>query len=212
MAFDFKRAYRELYAPVDSPRLVTVPPVRYAAVRGAGDPNRPDGAYQQAIRALYAVSYTLKASRRKGREIGGFFDYVVPPLEGFWRQEGTENVDCGAKERLRWISAIRLPDFVTEADLAWAAETASGRGKADCSAVEFWKVEEGLCVQLLHTGPFEGEAATVAAMDAFLRERGYESGLSGSRLHHEIYLSDPRKTAPEKWRTILRHPVKEQAL
>lgn len=210
MAFDFKKEYRQLYAPEGRPELVTVPPMRYAAVRGEGDPNRPDGAYQQAVRVLYGISYTLKTSWKKGHRIEGFFEYVVPPLEGFWQQVGVDGVDYGRKEDFHWISAIRLPDFVTEADLAWAAEEAERRKQLDCSAAELWTVEEGLCVQMLHTGPFEGEPATVAAMEDYLRERGCESGLSESRLHHEIYLSDARRTPPERWRTIIRHPIKQR--
>lgn len=208
MAFDFKKEYKALYVPADRPEIVTVPPVRYAAVRGTGDPNGEDGPYQQAIRILYAVSYALKTSWKKGRKIEGFYDYVVPPLEGFWRQEGTEGVDYGRKEVFHWISVIRLPDLVTEEDLAWAIEEAAWKKKLDCSAVEFLTMEEGLCVQMMHRGPFEGEPATAAAMDAYLRENGYENDFSDRRLHHEIYLSDARRVPPEKWRTVIRHPIK----
>lgn len=210
MAFDFKRKYKKLYAPAGKPELVAVPPMHYAAVRGEGDPNTEEGAYQQAIRVLYAVSYTLKNSWKNDYQIDGFFDYVVPPLEGFWRQAGTDGADYSRKEDFLWISAIRLPDFVTEVDFAWAVEEASQKKKLDCSAAEFWAVEEGLCVQMLHTGSFESEPATVAAMDAYLREAGYENDLSESRLHHEIYLSDARRTPPERWRTIIRHPIRQR--
>lgn len=208
MAFDFKKEYREFYLPKEAPEIVTVPAMHYVAVRGRGDPNEAGGAYQQAVGVLYAVAYTLRMSGRSGHRIEGFFDYVVPPLEGFWRQEGTEGFDVRNKAAFHWISVIRLPDFVTETELAWAAETASGKKGIDCSAAEFLTVEEGLCVQTLHVGPFDEEARSVARMDAFIRERGYAGDLTGKRLHHEIYLSDARKVPPERWRTVIRHPVR----
>ena len=155
------------------------------------------------------MAYTLKTSPRRGRAIPGFFDYVVPPLEGFWRQEGVDGADYGRKADFHWISVLRLPAFVTEADFAWAAEDAARRKKLDCSAAELLAVEEGLCVQMLHTGPFETEPETVKVMDAFLAEHGYVNDLTDRRLHHEIYLSDARKTTPDRWRTILRHPVRK---
>ncbi len=208
MAFDFKKEYREFYLPKAVPGLVTVPPANYIAVRGQGDPNQPGGAYQQAISVLYAVAYTLRMSAKSGHQIEGFFDYVVPPLEGFWQQEGAGFLDLSRKGDFRWISVIRLPDFITRADFAWAVEEAGRKKKLDCSAAEFLSVEEGLCVQILHIGPFDQEAASVALMDAYLREQGLENDLSPTRLHHEIYLSDARKVPPEKWRTVIRHPVR----
>ena len=208
MAFDFKKAYREFYAPTAKPGIVTVPKMNYLAVRGKGDPNEPDGAYQQAIGVLYAVAYTLKMSGKMGHEIEGFFDYVVPPLEGFWWQDGVDGVNYADKAAFCWISALRLPDFVTETEFAWAVEAAARKKKLDCSSAEFWTVEEGLCVQCLHVGSYDDEPATVAAMDAFLEENGYVNDLNGGRLHHEIYLSDARRTAPEKRKTVIRHPIR----
>ncbi len=210
MAFDFKKEYREFYQPKNRPEIVTVPRANYIAVRGQGDPNEEGGAYQQAIGVLYAVAYTLKMSYKTDYRIEGFFDYVVPPLEGFWRQEGIRGVDYGNKAAFRWISVIRLPDFVTEKDFAWAVETAAKKKKLDCSAAEFLTVDEGLCVQILHEGPFDAEPATVALMDAYIREKGYGNDLSEARQHHEIYLSDARKVAPEKWRTVIRHPIRKE--
>lgn len=210
MAFDFKKEYREFYQPKNRPEIVTVPRANYIAVRGQGDPNEEGGAYQQAIEVLYAVAYTLKMSYKTDYRIEGFYDYVVPPLEGFWRQEGIRGVDYGNKAAFRWISVIRLPDFVTEKDFAWAVETAAKKKKLDCSAAEFLTVEEGLCVQILHEGPFDAEPATVALMDAYIREKGYVNDLSEARQHHEIYLSDARKVAPEKWRTVIRHPIRKE--
>ena len=209
MAFDFKKEYKEFYLPKEKPVIVTVPKANYIAVRGVGDPNTPNGDYQKAIGVLYAVAYTLKMSKLTDHRIDGFFDYVVPPLEGFWWQEGIGGFDFKQKELFRWISVIRLPDFITKADFDWAVKTASEKKKLDCSAAEFLTVEEGLCVQCLHVGPFDDEPETVEKMDAFLAENGYENDFSDSRLHHEIYLSDARKVSPEKWRTVIRHPIKK---
>ena len=210
MAFDFKKEYKEFYLPPERPEIVTVPRASYIAVRGSGDPNAPDGEYQRAIGVLYAVAYTLKMSYKTDHRIEGFFEYVVPPLEGFWWQEEMSGMDYKNKAALQWISVIRLPDFVTKADFDWAVETASRKKKLDCSKAEFLTVEEGLCVQIMHVGPFDDEPRSVALMDAYLRENGYENDLSAERLHHEIYLSDARKVAPEKWRTVIRHPIRRE--
>ncbi len=208
MAFDFKKEYKEFYLPKNTPEIVTVPPANYIAVRGQGDPNEEGGAYKQAIGVLYAVAYTLKMSCKTDHRIDGFYEYVVPPLEGFWRQEGVEGVDYTNKAAFRWISVIRLPEFVTERDFAWAVETAAKKKKLDCSAAEFLTVEEGLCVQIMHHGPFDDEPATVALMDRYLQESGYRNDFSDTRLHHEIYLSDARKVEPAKWKTVIRHPIR----
>ncbi len=209
MAFDFKKEYREFYLPPNRPELITVPRWNYLAVRGEGDPNTEGGAYQRAIGVLYAVAYTLKMSYKTDHQIAGFYDYVVPPLEGFWYQEGVDGVDYSRKEAFRWISVIRLPDFVTEEDFRWAVETAERKKKLDCSGAEFLPVEEGLCVQMLHLGPFDDEPASVARMDAYLAEQGYVNDWENGRLHHEIYLSDARRIPPEKWKTVIRHPVRK---
>ena len=209
MAFDFKKEYREFYLPKNRPGIVTVPKANYIAVRGQGDPNEEGGAYQAAVGVLYAVAYTLKMSYKTDHRIEGFYEYVVPPLEGFWRQEGVQGVNYADKAAFRWISVIRLPDFVTEEDFRWAVETAAKKKKLDCSAAEFLTIEEGLCVQILHEGSFDAEPATVALMDRYLAENGYENNFSDARLHHEIYLSDPRKAAPEKWKTVIRHPIRK---
>lgn len=211
MAFDFKKEYKEFYMPKNKPEIVTVPAANYIAVRGKGDPNEPDGAYQQAIAVLYAVAYTLKMSYKTDHQIAGFTEYVVPPLEGFWWQDGIEGVDYGNKASFHWISVIRLPDFITEADFRWAVETAAKKKKLDCACAEFLTVEEGLCVQMMHIGPYDAEPASVAAMDAFLEEKGCVNDFSSTRLHHEIYLSDVRKTAPEKLKTVIRHPIKKRS-
>ena len=209
MPFDFKKEYKEFYMPKDTPQIVTVPPANYIAVRGKGDPNQEDGEYKQAIGVLYAVAYTLKMSYKSDYRIEGFYDYVVPPLEGFWWQEGVNGIDYSDKSAFCWISVIRLPDFITENDFKWAADTASKKKKLDCCKAEFLTIDEGLCVQIMHTGPYDDEPATVAVMDRYLEENGYVNDLSDTRLHHEIYLSDARKVVPEKWKTVIRHPIKK---
>lgn len=141
-------------------------------------------------------------------KIEGFFEYVVPPLEGFWWQDNVDGVDYGHKDTFNWIFVIRLPDFVTKKDFEWAVQTASEKKKLDCSSAEFITVNEGLCVQIMHIGPFDDETATVEIMDKYIKEQGYENDFSDTRLHHEIYLSDTRKVAPEKWKTVIRHPIK----
>ena len=209
MPFDFKKEYREFYFPKNKPEIVTVPKANYIAIRGQGNPNDKGGAYQQAIGVLYAVAYTLKMSYKTDHRMDGFFEYVVPPLEGFWWQDGVDGVDYANKDAFLWISVIRLPDFVKKADFDWAVETASKKKKLDCSRAEFLTVDEGLCVQIMHTGAFDDEPVTVAQMDAFLAENGYENDMTDTRLHHEIYLSDARKVAPEKLKTVIRHPIRK---
>lgn len=207
--FDFKKEYKELYNPGKKPEIITVPTANFIAVRGMGDPNEEGGAYQKAVGVLYAIAYTLKMSYKGSRKITGFYEYVVPPLEGFWWQEGIEGVDYGKKDAFNWISVIRLPEFVMEEDFHWAVSEAAAKKKMDLSSAEFLTIDEGLCVQIMHMGPYDDEPATVAQMDAYLKQNGYENDFSGKRLHHEIYLSDPRKAAPEKCRTIIRHPIKK---
>lgn len=210
MAFDFKKEYKEFYMSKSVPEIVTVPKANYIAVRGMGDPNQEGGAYQGAVSILYAVAYTLKMSYKTDYRIEGFFEYVVPPLEGFWWQEGVDGIDYGDKSTFHWISVIRLPEFVTKKDFDWAVEEAARKKKLDCSLAEFLTIEEGLCVQIMHTGPFDNEPSTVALMDQYIAENGYANDMNENRLHHEIYLSDARKAAPEKWKTIIRHPIRTQ--
>ena len=211
MAFDFKKEYKEFYLPKNQPEIVTVPPMTYVAVRGQGDPNEEGGAYKATIGVLYAVAYTIKMSKLGDRRIEGYFDFVVPPLEGFWRQEGVQGVDYSNKTAFQWISCIRLPEFVTRDELAWAAEEAARKKKMDCSAAELLTVDEGLCVQMMHHGPYDDEPASVARMDAFLALQGYENDFESGRQHHEIYLSDARKVSPDKWKTVIRHPIRKKA-
>ena len=209
MPFDYKKEYKEFYMPKNQPSIVKVPVMNYIAVRGQGDPNQEDGEYKQAIGLLYGIAFTIKMSKKGDHKIEGYFDYVVPPLEGFWWQENVDGIDYSHKENFQWISVIRLPDFVTKADFDWAIEEATRKKKMDFSKVEFLEIEEGLCVQCTHSGSYDDEPATVAAMDKFIADNGYENDISDTRRHHEIYLSDARKAAPEKLKTVIRHPIKK---
>ena len=208
MAFDFKKEYKEFYMPPKKPSIVTVPKMNYIAVRGQGDPNPEESEYKQAIGLLYGIAFTIKMSKMGSHKIDGYFDYVVPPLEGFWWQEGVIGVDYSRKDDFNWISVIRLPDFVTREDFEWAVEEATKKKKTDFSKVEFFTYDEGLCVQCMHIGPYDDEPATVELMHKYMEEQGYELDITDERMHHEIYLSDARKVAPEKLKTVIRHPIK----
>jgi hypothetical protein len=209
MAFDYKKEYREFYMPPAKPGIIEIPPMCFLAVRGKGDPNEENGAYGQAIGALYGVAYTLKMSYKGPYKIEGFFEYAVPPLEGLWWQGHSAGIDYAHKEDFNWISLIRMPDFVTENDFNWAIDEATRKKKADFSSVGFFAYDEGLCVQCMHLGPYDEEPATVRAMERHAAEKGYAIDITASRHHHEIYLGDPRKTAPAKLKTVIRHPVKK---
>ncbi|MED9967353.1 MAG: GyrI-like domain-containing protein [Blautia sp.] len=209
MAFDYKKEYKEFYMPKKKPELVEVPEMKFIAVRGKGNPNEEDGAYKKAIGLLYGIAFTIKMSKKGNHKIDGYFDYVVPPLEGFWWQEGVIGVDYSRKEDFCWISLIRVPDFVTEEDFHWAVSEAQRKKKQDYSNVEFLTISEGLCVQCMHIGAYDDEPATIAVMDQFIKEKGYENDFSETRMYHEIYLSDARRVSPEKLKTVIRHPIKK---
>lgn len=209
MAFDYKKEYKEYYLPKNKPQIVDIPIMNFIAVRGKGDPNEEGGEYKQALDLLYGIAYTIKMSKKTDYRIEGYFDYVVPPLEGFWEQEGKVGIDYSRKSDLKWTAMIRVPDFVTKADFDWAVAQAAEKKKLDFSKVEFITVEEGLCVQCMHMGSYDDEPATVALMDSYAESMGYDIDITPQRQHHEIYLSDPRKTAPEKLKTVIRHPVKK---
>ena len=208
MAFDFKKEYKEFYMPKNKPEIVNVPVMNYIAVRGKGDPNKENGSYQKAISILYAVAYTLKMSYKTNYKIDGFFEYVVPPLEGFWWQNHTDRIDYTDKSLFNWISVIRLPDFITKKDFDWAVETAQKKKNIDCTSAEFLTLEEGLCVQIMHLGSFDDEPQSVSIMNEYIENNGYENDINEKRLHHEIYLSDARKVPTEKWKTVIRHPIR----
>lgn len=210
MAFDYKKEYKEFYMPEAKPQIIEVPKMNYIAARGSGDPNDENGEYKKAIGLLYAIAFTIKMSKKGDHKIEGYFDYVVPPLEGFWWQDGIDGIDYNHKENFRWISVIRLPDFVSKKDFDWAIKEATVKKKQDFSEVEFMSITEGLCVQCMHTGSYDDEPATVKLMDEYIEENGYENDFSEDRRHHEIYLSDARKVAPEKLKTLIRHPIRRK--
>lgn len=209
MSFDYKKEYKEFYMPKNKPEIVDVPEMNFIAVRGKGNPNDEDGDYKAAIGLLYGIAFTIKMSKKGNHAIDGYFDYVVPPLEGFWWQEDTVGVDYSRKEDFCWISVIRLPDFVTKKEFQWAIKEAEKKKGQDFSKVEFMTIKEGLCVQCMHIGAYDDEPATVALMDKFLSENGYKNDFTDKRMHHEIYLSDARRVAPERLKTVIRHPVRK---
>ena len=208
MAFDYKKEYKEFYMPKNKPEIVEIPSMNFIAVRGTGNPNDEEGAYKQAVGLLYAIAFTIKMSKKGSHQIDGYFDYVVPPLEGFWWQKGIDGFDYTRKEDFCWISVIRLPEFVGREDFDWAVKEATAKKGQGFSKVEFLTIEEGLCVQCMHEGAFDDEPRTVALMDAFIEEKGYVNDFSAERLHHEIYLSDARRVPPQRWKTVIRHPIK----
>ena len=210
MAFDFKKEYKEFYLPKNKPSIVKVPKMNYIAVRGNGDPNEEGGEYKESIGLLYGIAFTIKMSKMGDHRIDGYFDYVVPPLEGFWWQQGVTGIDYNHKEKFEWISVIRLPDFVTKEEFEWAKEEAAKKKKTDFSKAEFFTYDEGLCVQCMHIGPYDDEPATVDAMHEFMEKEGYVLDITDKRYHHEIYLSDVRKVAPEKLKTVVRHPIRKK--
>lgn len=210
MAFDYKKEYKEFYSPKNKPSIVEIPKMNYIAVRGKGNPNAEDGEYKESIGLLYAIAFTIKMSYKGSHKIDGYFEYVVPPLEGFWWQDGkTNGIDYNDKESLNFISVIRLPDFVTKKDFDWAIEEATNKKKQDFSKVEFLTYDEGVCVQCMHIGSYDNEPATVELMRRYMTENGYELDITSERLHHEIYLSDPRRCDVNKLKTVIRHPIKK---
>lgn len=209
MPFDYKKEYKEFYQPAKNPAIVKIPKMNYIAVRGKGNPNEVDGEYQAAIGMLYAIAFTIKMSYKGSRQMEGYFPYVVPPLEGLWWQSGSDCIDYAHKEDFHWISMIRLPDFVKKEDFDWAIVEATKKKKADFTKVEFFPYEEGLCIQCMHLGSYDEEPTTIKAMDTYAVEHDYEVDFASGRFHHEIYLSDPRKCAPEKCKTVIRHPIKK---
>ena len=210
MVFDFKKEYKELYKPKDKPSIINVEKANFIAVRGVGDPNAENSEYKQSISLLYPIAYAIKMSKKGNYKIDGYFDFVVPPLEGFWWQEGIKGVDYANKDSFNFISLIRMPDFVTKEVFEWAIEETTRKKKEDFSKVEFFTYDEGLCVQCMHIGPYNDEPITVEAMHEYMIEQGYELDITDERFHHEVYISDVRKISPEKLKTVLRHPIKKK--
>ena len=210
MAFDYKKEYKEFYMPKNKPSIVTIPKMNYIAVRGKGDPNEENGEYKVSIGLLYAIAFTIKMSYKGDYKIDGYFQYVVPPLEGFWWQNGIKGgIDYNNKSEMNFISVIRLPDFITKKDFDWAVEQATQKKKQDFSKVEFLTYDEGLSVQCMHIGSYDDEPATVELMHNYIKENGYELDITDKRLHHEIYLSDPRRCDVNRLKTVIRHPIKK---
>ena len=210
MAFDYKKEYKEFYMPKNKPSIVEIPKMNYIAVRGKGNPNDEEGEYKKTIGLLYGIAFTIKMSYKGTHKIDGYFEYVVPPLEGFWWQDGRVGIDYNQKEELNFISIIRLPDFVTKKDFDWAIEEATKKKKQDFSKVEFLTYDEGLCVQCMHNGSYDDEPVTIELMHKYIEENGYVLNITDKRYHHEIYLSDPRKCDENKLKTVIRHPIKKK--
>ena len=210
MAFDYKKEYKEFYMPKNKPSIVEIPKMNYIAVRGKGNPNDEEGEYKKTIGLLYGIAFTIKMSYKGTHKIDGYFEYVVPPLEGFWWQDGRVGIDYNQKEELNFISIIRLPDFVTKKDFDWAIEEATKKKKQDFSKVEFLTYDEGMCVQCMHVGSYDNEPTTVELMHKYMEENGYVLDITDKRFHHEIYLSDPRKCDENKLKTVIRHPIKKK--
>ena len=210
MAFDYKKEYKDFYMPKNKPSIVEIPKMNYIAVRGKGNPNDEEGEYKKTIGLLYGIAFTIKMSYKGTHKIDGYFEYVVPPLEGFWWQDGRVGIDYNQKEELNFISIIRLPDFVTKKDFDWAIEEATKKKKQDFSKVEFLTYDEGICVQCMHVGSYDNEPATVELMHKYMEENGYVLDITDKRFHHEIYLSDPRKCNENKLKTVIRHPIKKK--
>ncbi len=214
---DYKKTEKQLYQPGPKPSLVRVPAMNFIMVDGKGDPNTKGGEYQQAVELLYALSYAIKMGYKRGSRPAGYSDYVVPPLEGlWWLAEGTSpGSDFSCKEKYYWTSMIRQPDFVSEDDFNRACgEVPLKKPDLDTAKARFETFEEGICVQIMHFGPYETEPETILKLDSFIEAKGYRNAIGTAgpggrvRRHHEIYLGDPRKTEPSKMKTVLRHPVK----
>ena len=211
MAFDYKKEYREFYMPKNKPSIVDIPKMNYLAVRGKGDPNKENSEYKKSIELLYSIAFTIKMSYKGPYKIDGYFEYVVPPLEGFWNQDGIKDgIDYSNKDKLNFISLIRLPDFVTKKDFEWALEEATKKKNKDFSKVEFLTYDEGLCVQCMHIGPYDDEPKTIELMHKYIEENDYKLDITDTRFHHEIYLSDPRRCEKTKLKTVIRHPIKKK--
>ena len=210
MAFDYKKEYKEFYMPKSKPNIIEIPKMNYIAVRGKGNPNEENSEYKQTIGLLYSIAFTIKMSYKTSHKIEGYFEYVVPPLEGFWWQKGIEGLDYNKKEDMEFISMIRLPDFVTKEEFDWAINEATNKKKQDFSKVEYLTYNEGLCVQCMHIGSYDNEPTTIEMMEEYAEENGYEIDINKNRFHHEIYLSDPRKCDESRLKTVIRHPIRKK--
>ncbi len=208
---DYKKAYKDLYQPPAKPSVIEVPEMIFIAVDGEGNPNTC-AAYKEALEILYGLSFTVKMSKMNGTQPEGYFEYVVPPLEGLWYCDEIyfNGLNVTDKDKFRWTSMIRQPEFVTEEVFYAAKETLNKKKPAlDLSKIRYMKLTEGLCVQIMHIGSYDSEQESIEKISEFISRNGYKEDFSDGRFHHEIYLSDPRKCAPERLRTVIRHPVKK---
>ena len=210
---DYKKEYKDVYLPKTKPMVIEVPSMKFIIVEGSGNPNSENGEYQEAMGLLYGLSFTIKMSKLGAHKIDGYFEYVVPPLEGLWWQENCTEIDYEHKESFRWISMIRQPEFVTEDVFQWACMEVNTKKGIDTAKAKFIEFEEGLCVQTMHVGSYDNEPETIEKLENFIQEnnlrndigRKLENGMI--RRHHEIYLSDPRRTATKNLKTVIRIPV-----
>lgn len=212
---DYKKEYSDLYLPKTKPMQIDVPNMKFICVTGKGNPNEENGEYQEALQILYALSFTIKMSKMGNHKIDGYFEYVVPPLEGFWWNKNNSNMDYEDKENFEWISMIRQPEFVTEEVFEWACEEVRKKKNLATQKAEFREIKEGLCVQMLHIGSYDNEPETIAKIENYIEENGLKNDIGSLengfvRRHHEIYLSDPRRTKTENLKTVIRIPVKKE--
>lgn len=210
---DYKKEYKDLYMPKTKPMIIDVPNMKFIMVEGSGNPNSENGEYQEALQLLYGLSFTIKMSKMGENKIDGYFEYVVPPLEGFWWQDGVQGIDYNHKENFKWISMIRQPEFVTEEVFKWAIEEVKSKKGLDVSKAKFKEFKEGLCVQIMHKGSYDNEPETIKKIEEYIESNHLKNDIGGMlrndmiRRHHEIYLSDPRRTAVENLKTVIRIPV-----
>ncbi len=208
---DYKKEYKDLYMPKNTPSIINVPKMIFIMVDGKGDPNTSKE-YENAMNVLYGLSYTIKMSKMGNNNIEGYFDYVVPPLEGFWDgEEGYfDGLNIMDKSKFIWTSMIRQSEFVTKEVYNWALEQLKKKKpELDYSNVKYEVLEEGICVQIMHIGSYDAERESIAKMNEYIEKNGYANDFENGRRHHEIYLGDPRKTKPENLKTVIRHPVKK---
>ena len=207
---DYKKEYKDLYFPKNHPSIINVPEIPFVTVEGKGDPNDENGEYIKAVELLYNIQYTIKMSKKGNNIPDGYFDYVVPPLEGFWWFDNNAKVLPKDKSKYNWLSIIRLPEFINKNIFEWACEEVFKKKKIETENAKFIKIKEGLCVQCMHIGSFDEEIKTIKLIDEFIVNNDLINDINDKRRHHEIYLSDPRKTYKEKIKTILRIPVKKK--
>ena len=212
---DYKKEYKDLYMPKKTPSIIEVPKMNFIMVKGKGNPNTSIE-YKNAMEILYGLSFTIKMSKMSkdpSDKIDGYFEYVVPPLEGFWwvEDECFDGLNITNKDDLCWYSMIRQPEFVTKEVFERAKEKFKKKNNdVDFSNTFFKEIEEGLCVQIMHIGSYDDEKFSIEKMNSFIEKEGYKNDFSKERLHHEIYLSDPRRVKNiNNLKTVIRHPIKK---